>query len=111
MGHPSTHSRVPVLTKGADELGLDGPGDPLHQAQGGEPREPHVVEEDDVEVPQPVETAKVPQEVETGDPWGRGGGGGWWSGHLSPGDTPVLGSPWPPPGAHPVSWRRQAGLN
>lgn len=75
MGHPSTHSRVPVLTKGADELGLDGPGDPLHQAQGGEPREPHVVEEDDVEVPQPVETAKVPQEVETGDPWGRGGGG------------------------------------
>lgn len=58
----------PVLTKGTDELSLDCPGDPFHQAQSGEPRKAHVVEEDDVEVPQPVEAAKIPQEVKTGDP-------------------------------------------
>lgn len=58
----------PVLTKGTDELGLDCPGDSFYQAQRGEPRKAHVVEEDDVKVPQPVEAAKIPQEVKTGDP-------------------------------------------
>lgn len=60
----------PILTEGAEELGLDGPGHPLHQAERGEPREAHVVQEDDVEVSQPVEAAKVPEKVKTGDAWG-----------------------------------------
>lgn len=75
---------VPVLTEGAEQLLLHGPGHLLHQAQRGERRKAHVVEEDDVEVPQPVEAAKIPQEVKAGDPCMTGRG----SGHASPGGLP-----------------------
>lgn len=81
---PTSPLSPPVLTEGAEQLLLHGPGHLLHQAQRGERRKAHVVEEDDVEVPQPVEAAKIPQEVKAGDPCMTGRG----SGHASPGGLP-----------------------
>lgn len=49
------------LTKGTDELSLYGPGDRVDQGGGGETGKQHVVQEDDVEVPQPVISTKVSQ--------------------------------------------------
>lgn len=65
----------PPLTKGTDELLLHSPRHPLHQAEGGERRKAHVVDEDDVEVPQPIKAAKIPQEVEASDSCGQRRGG------------------------------------
>lgn len=48
-------------TKGTDELSLYGPGDRVDQGGGGETGKQHVVQEDDVEVPQPVISTKVSQ--------------------------------------------------
>ena len=56
------------LTKGTDELSLYCPGDCLYQRGRGETSKQHVVKEDNVEVPEPVISTKVSQQVEAGDP-------------------------------------------
>lgn len=56
------------LTKGTDELSLHRPGDRLDQGGRGEAGEQHVVQEDDVEVPEPVVSTKVSQQIEARDP-------------------------------------------
>lgn len=55
------------LTEGTNELPLYRPGDRLDERGGREAREQHVVQEDDVEVAQPVVAAKVSQEIKAGD--------------------------------------------
>lgn len=55
------------LTEGTNELPLHRPGDRLDEGGGREAGKQHVVQEDDVEVAQPVVTAKVSQEIKAGD--------------------------------------------
>lgn len=57
------------LTEGTNELPLYRPGDRLDEGGGREASKQHVVQEDDVEVPQPVVAAKVSQEIKAGDAW------------------------------------------
>lgn len=57
------------LTEGTNELPLYRPGDRLDEGGGREASKQHVVQEDDVEVPQPVVAAEVTQEIKAGDAW------------------------------------------
>lgn len=50
-----------TLTKGTDKLSLNRPGDGLDQGGRCEPSKKHVVQEDDVEVSEPVVPTKVSQ--------------------------------------------------
>lgn len=61
------------LTKGTDELSLYSPGDCLDQGGRSESSKQHVVQEDDVEVPQPVIPTKVSQQIKAGDTYNNGG--------------------------------------
>lgn len=90
---PPSPPRVPLLTEGTDELLLHSPRHPLHQAEGGERCKAHIVDEDNVEVPQPIKAAKIPQEVEASDPCGRVGG-------VS--GVQFRGCPLPPPQSTPL---------
>lgn len=49
------------LTKGTDELSLNCPGDRLDQGGRGETSKQHVVQEDNVKVPEPVVPTEVSQ--------------------------------------------------
>ena len=69
--HTHTHTqwwRRGGLTKGPDELPLYSPGERVDEAGRRDSSEQHVVQEHDVEVPQPVVAPKIPQQVEAGDP-------------------------------------------
>lgn len=59
--HSIKSNRRSRLTKGTDELSLYSPGDCGDERGGGEASKQHVVQEDNVEVPKPVVTAKVSQ--------------------------------------------------
>lgn len=56
------------LTKGTNELSLHRPGDRLDEGGRSETSEQHVVQEDDVEVPEPVISTIVSQQIKAGDP-------------------------------------------
>lgn len=56
------------LTKGTDELSLHRPGDRLDEGGRREAGEQHVVQEDDVEVAEPVISTIVSQQIKAGDP-------------------------------------------
>lgn len=55
------------LTEGTNELPLYRPGDRLDEGGGREAGKQHVVQEDDVEIAQPVVATKVSQEIKAGD--------------------------------------------
>lgn len=56
------------LTKGTNELSLHRPGDRLDEGGRREASKQHVVQEDDVEVPEPVIPTIVSQQIKAGDP-------------------------------------------
>lgn len=56
------------LTKGTNELSLHRPGDCLDEGGRREAGKQHVVQEDDVEVPEPVIPTIVSQQIKAGDP-------------------------------------------
>lgn len=56
------------LTKGTNELSLHRPGDRLDEGGRREASEQHVVQEDDVEVAEPVIPTIVSQQIKAGDP-------------------------------------------
>ena len=56
------------LTECTDEFSLYGPGHSFDERGGGKPSKHHVVQEHNVEVPQPVVPAIIPKKVKAGDP-------------------------------------------
>lgn len=59
----------PQHTECSDEFPLYSPCESVDKTGRGQPGKQYVIQEDDVEVSQPVKPTKVSQQIKPGDPW------------------------------------------